>query len=285
MKNLFAAKALLFICFLLFASQCSTDKTGVPPMATISSAKQLASDTVFIAAVRANRAVAGVLFNKLRSLGNSAARKQQAFRINQLIASSNETDNAKKLASEFGFANEGAFKNSIFKMFKARIDLEHCYSNYKKLDPKLCNDAYAMVVDKINNENYGAAKPTTICAECPFNNCDECWGGPGGTCPFCVEQPGSGGGGTTTRCITACQNIRIQSSAHAHYTLWAAIGLACPGVAWEMGTIGMCLGGPLGAGAGGTCAAFVCGALAYANYLSDVSIAENSYVTCVSGCN
>ena len=268
-------------------TQCSSDKLDTKPVVMISSAKQLASDTSFVVSVQMNRKVAHTLFERMRYLGSNAARKKQASRVAQLINDAETHNNASALSKEFGFVNEHEAQDAMLVIFTKRAELENRYSNYKSVGSALLEEAYRLVVSKQSDVTSSkVACVTCACVSCPFNNCAECGPGqqpddPNGD-PNDPNDP-SGGSGSSP-CTTACQNIRVQSEARAQYTLWAAISLACPGAAWEMGTIGMCLGGPLGAGAGGTCTAFICGTLAYANYLSEISIAENSYVTCISGC-
>ena len=141
MKIFLKIKSLFLFCFLVFTTQCSTDKPDMKPVALITSASQLASDTSFVALVQMNRKVTNKLFNKMRMLGSNEARKQQASKIAQLIKESGTHNRAKELGEQFGFANEYDFKNSIFVLLTKKVELNNRYSNFANVDYKLQKQA------------------------------------------------------------------------------------------------------------------------------------------------
>ncbi len=287
MKNLLRFATLLcsFLALIIF-SQCTSDRPispNVKPAVLITSAEQLAADTSFIEEVKINRRITKILFNQLRLLGNNEARRQQSATITRLLNERGKVNHAKELAEQFGFANENDFNQSTYSLFKRRIELDNHYQNFDKLDRSVLQEAYSQAIAKLE-----LSRPQTndfgICAECPFNNCSECFGERGGGqggCLSCVDAPGGGGG---TNCRNACNSIRISSRNVAELTIVAELSLACPGVTIEVTELALCLG-PVAAGAGGTCTYLFCASSAYVIYLNNISLAENNYTVCVNGCN
>lgn len=285
MKNLMRLATLLCSFIVLsILSQCTSDKptdSGVKPKLLIVSAKQLAADTSFIAAVKINRRVAKLLFNKLRVLGSNKARQQQSAEIIRLLKESGTANHAKELAEQFGFTDENDFKKTTYYLFKKQIELATRYQNFGTLDKSVMKESYAQVLSTIQDS------PTVnsigiVCVECPFNNCNEC-------CSDCVAtpEPGDGGAGygdDGPSCKDACNNIRISSRNVAELQLIAEISLVCPGVTIEITELALCLG-PLGAGVAGTCTYLFCASTAYVIYLNNMSMAENNYTVCTNGCN
>ena len=126
MKNLsIKLKFLLAGLFFVLTTQCSSDKLDTKPVMLISSAKQLASDTSFVASVRMNGKVAHTLFERMRYLGSNAARKKQASSIAQLINNAGSHNNASALSKEFGFMNEHEAQFAMLVLFTKRVELEN----------------------------------------------------------------------------------------------------------------------------------------------------------------
>ncbi|MEJ7664599.1 MAG: hypothetical protein WKG07_36320 [Hymenobacter sp.] len=179
MKNLIRFATLLCsLLFLVLFNQCTSDRpisACVKPELVIVSAKQLAADTSFVAAVKTNRRVTKLLFNQLRLLGSNKARQQQSAEIMRLLRESGTVNHAKELAEQFEFANENDFKTITHSLFKKEVELSARYRNFKTFDKKLLQESYAQVVDKLEVQ-LPRTNDAIICAECPFNNCQECFG-------------------------------------------------------------------------------------------------------------
>jgi len=247
----------------------------------LSSVQQLATDTSFIAVVKMNKKVTNTLFSKMRLLGSDKARAEQSSRILQLINGGKKQVSTSALSQEFGFADEQEFKNSIFVLFKRKMELNQRYSNYQNIAKDFERKAYDIVSLKLesNATDTPASFVDVVCVECHFNNCSEC-------CSDCVQTPmpeEGGGGSDGSTCRSACNNIRISSRNVAEIEVIGEFSIACPGVSWGAAEIGLCLG-PQGAAVGGVCAYLGCGALAYLRYLNNISIAENNYAICQIGC-
>jgi hypothetical protein len=272
--------------------QCSTnDEEAISPVALSSndvnhitqstsySAENLAADTSFIELVRVNKKVVGILDHKLKTLGNKQAREQQSKKI-AAIHNQKDITNADFLilVHELGFKNIKEFAELLSETYKRNEELKLKGIDLGSLNKEVYSKAYKAAADKLD---FGVAS-YDVCVECPFNNCNECWGSGGLGGDDQLEQPGGGSGGTVN-CQTACANIRNSAKANAEYELMAEWSIACP--TFSIGVAkGMSCLGPLGAATGFVCTATICGSLAYARYLSNINIAENQYIVCLNGC-
>lgn len=283
MKTLLRFAALIGSLFsLVVLTQCKNDRpidANAKPTVLITSAKQLAADTSFIAAVKMNRRVTQLLFNHLRSLGSDGVRQKQSAKIIQLLKKSATINCVQELSEQFGFANKSDFSNSIYFLFMKKVELNSRYHNFSTLDKSIYSKSYNQVVAELP-DSPAAPSIGVVCVECHFNNCNEC-------CDDCVAtpEPGDGGGGDDgANCKNACQSARLSARNLAELECLGELGLACSqtfaSVQEYLINKGQCEVAPLG----GICAFLTCGTLAYARYVNNISLAESNYTACLYGC-